>query len=484
MPDAKPQSLRQLLLSHELAFLFLVVVTGALGGFWAYFWQQTSAESIRLNGLAHIAQEIRSDLYRQVKEVALARLRDDPDTESVYAAHTKDIKARFNLLRQRSRGRAEAYAIQALQEGYGRLQADMNAIYDDAYLLNRMVRSSLLEPEYERQLLEKFEDAHLNFRGLINRQLDEQAAKLSQWTRFAPILIPVPIIVAILLLLFSRTSLRRGFLQPVQRIVQALRKKDERELRALSCAGGVAEIQEITTAINEMAEALERSRETLVDTERQAALGALVPVVAHNIRNPLASIRASAQLIEAAGPATETDEGKQAIIETVDRLERWVGALVSYLHPLTPNLRLVPATQLFEPTLALLKPRIEDKSLRIDRRPWDDHAQVSVDPDLMEQALYAVVTNAIEASPRGGTITLGVSVAEGKVLLTISDDGGGIAFAPEPTGLEPGPTTKKRGTGLGIPVAFKVCKAHGWELHYAVKDNASTVVTFRAGAAV
>jgi hypothetical protein len=86
--QAQAQSLRRLLLTHELAFIVLVAVAGALGGTWAYFWQQTSVESIRLNGLSHLAQEIRSNLYRQVKEVTLVQLRDDPNAEPIYSAST------------------------------------------------------------------------------------------------------------------------------------------------------------------------------------------------------------------------------------------------------------------------------------------------------------------------------------------------------------------------------------------------------------
>ena len=132
------------MLTHELAFLILVIVAGLLGGVWAYFWQETSSESIRLNGLAHVAQEIRSDLFRQINEVTLARLRDDPGVEKVHLEYTRSIKLGFNQLRQRSVSRAEAYAIQALQQAYSKIQVDMNEIFDDPYLLNRIVRQQAI----------------------------------------------------------------------------------------------------------------------------------------------------------------------------------------------------------------------------------------------------------------------------------------------------------------------------------------------------
>ncbi len=481
MPPTGSQSLRRLLFSHELAFFVLVAVAGGLGGMSAYFWHQTSAESLRLNGLAHSAQEIRSDLYRQVKEAMLAKLRDDPDAETIYEAYTKSIKERFNSLRQDSRSRAEAYAVQALQQAYSTIQVDMNAIFDDPYVLNRMIRSRLLDPRYEQALVGEFDSAFTNLRGLINQQLAVQADKVALWIRFAPFVIPVPILIAIILLLLSRASVRRGFVRPVQSLVAALRGHDVSVLATIPDPDGVSEVGEIARGIRDMASELERSRDALVDTERQAALGALVPVVAHNIRNPLASIRASAQLLEAGGADDEVRESREAIIETVDRLERWVSALVSYLHPLTPHTRQVPAAVLFDATVRLLKPRIEEKRLVLKRAPWDASVSVEVDPDLMEQALYALLTNAVEASPAGAEISISIDGGT-PVRLGISDQAGGLAFEPEPTGLEPGPTTKKRGTGLGIPVAFKICKAHGWDIEFDSEAGVGTRVTLTARA--
>ncbi len=478
------QSLRGLLLTHELAFLILVAVAGALGGVWAYFWQQTSAESIRLNALAHVAQEIRADLFRQVQEVALARLRDDPAAEKVYSEFTKVIKSGFNQLRRHSDSRAEAYAIQGLQQAYSTIQVDMNAIFDDPYLLNRIIRSKLLDPRYEQALVGDFETAFRNLRGLINQQLAEQARKIERWIRFAPFVMIVPIVIAIILLLSSRASLMRGFVRPVQAVVAAIRAMSAGDLSAGVDPGGVSEVGEIARGITEMARELERSRDALVDSERQAALGALVPVIAHNIRNPLASIRASAQILDHDGVDWEVKESQAEIIETVDRLERWVSALVSYLHPLEPQFRRVSAVSLFSATMSLLKPRFEEKAIEISRQPWDQAAQVDADPDLMEQALYAVLSNALDASPQGATITLSVTITGDRVVLGVEDSGGGIPFTPQPSGLDPGPTTKRMGTGLGIPIAFKVCKAHGWDISFAINSGVGTKVIVSAPEAV
>jgi signal transduction histidine kinase len=480
MQVAQPRSLRRLLLTHDLAFLVLVAVTGVLGGFWAYFWQQTSVESVRLNGLAHIAQEIRHDLSRQIREVVLARLRDDPEALKSYLARSKKIENRFNTLRRRSTSRAEDYAIQGMQKSYRVVQRDMNGIFQDPYLLNRIVRIKLLDPNYEQALLNEFEAAFTSFLGLINQELSAQERKIDRWVQIAPIVIPIPVVIAVMLVLFSRVSLHRGFVTPMRAIMVGTRRMSKGDLAVPLREGGVEEAAELARGINYMAEELEKSRDALVDTERQAALGSLVPVVAHNIRNPLAAIRANAQLLDHADQADEIDEAKTAIIETVDRLERWVTALVSYLHPLTPQMGQRVAASLFDASTRLLGSRLEESGISVVRDPWDHELMIEVDADLMEQAFYGLLSNAIDASPRHSTMRLGISADENSVEFTIADEGGGIPFNPEPSDLTPGPSTKRFGTGLGIPVAFKVCKAHGWDLKFDPVDGVGTNVTIKA----
>lgn len=474
------QSLRRLLLSHEIAFLLLVIVTGAIGGLWAYFWQQTSAESVRLNRLAHTAEEIRTVLFRQIKEVALARLRDDPGAQQVYSAFSKDIGQNFNTLRRLSNSRAEDYAIQDVQQAYRKLQSDMNKIFEDSYLLNQIVRIQVLDPSYEQALVGEFEKAFHNFQGLINQHLAQQEAKIETWTKFAPFIIPIPILVAGVLLLMSRVSLNRGFVRPMRRIMEGTRDISGGDLSRRLGEEGAAEIVALARGINHMASELAASRDALVDSERQAALGALVPVVAHNIRNPLAAIRASAQLLPHADSPAEVHETALAIIDSVDRLGRWVSALVSYLHPLKPYLTTRNATDLLDSILALIHPRLLEKAIVVERQPWVKDLMFEVDSDLMEQALYGLLNNAVEASPQGGRIRLGVEALGDRLRLSIEDHGGGIPFTPEPSDLTPGPTTKRFGTGLGIPVAFKVCKAHGWTLNFEVIPRSGTLVTIIA----
>jgi len=212
-----------------------------------------------------------------------------------------------------------------------------------------------------------------------------------------------------------------------------------------------------------------------VESERQAALGALIPVVAHNIRNPLASIRATAQMLDEMESREDLKESRQAILETIDRRGRWVNTLVSYLHPLEPSKRIVHAGNLLETAEDMLDAKLEEKNLQLIKRGWENDTELEMDPDLMEQALYCLLSNAIDASPVSGEIELSMIKAGYSFYFCIKDQGSGLMFEPRQGNLEPGPSTKKFGTGLGIPVAFKICQSHGWELDFSSNENGTVV---------
>lgn len=473
-------SLRRLLLVYELAFLGLLVVMGSISLLWAHFWQEASGESLRINQQTNETQQIRSDLFRQIKEVALTRLTENAAALKVYGEYSRQIDARFNTLRQRSASREEDRAIQSLQRSYRVIQTDMNKIFADPYLMNEVVRLKILDPRYEQALVGEFESGAERLRTLLARQSAALEARMEHWRSLAVMLLPLPVLLALALVLVIRERLRRGFVEPIGALTAGAAHYSRGDWEHRVPETGVTEVAGLARGMNAMAGEIVRTRDRLVESEKQAALGALVPVVAHNIRNPLASIRATAQLVDHADEPGELKEIKEAIVSTVDRLGRWVSALVSYLHPLKPHTSQANAAAMLEAALQLLAPRLEEKKLKVSAEDWDRTTRVEVDADLMEQALYGLLSNAADASPAGGTLYVTARRQGDRYVMSIADEGPGMPFIPQPGGLSPGPSFKRMGTGLGIPVAFKVCRAHGWSLKFGERDGGGTRVSVSA----
>ena len=466
MSILQPRALKTLLLVHETAFLVLVTVTGALGGMWTFYWLESSSELSRVDALLYEAQLVRGDLYRQLKEVVRARGIDDTKALREYYRHLHGIQRHFSQLKRRAEDEEERYAVKEMQTAYTRVQDAMNMIFTDPLLAGENVRFRILDPEYEAWLLRGFEQTFGQFSELITGRREKMELDLKRRTTLAPIVIPIPIVLAALLLWFSHRSLQRDFVLPMSAVAHGAQRISEGYFDHRIPEYGVEEVTQLAHSINDMARDLADSRNALVESERQAALGALVPVVAHNIRNPIAGIRAAAQMIDHVDETEESQDSRQAIIDTVDRLDRWVTSLLSYLHPLQPHRARSRLSKLVDDVLVTIRSKFEEKDLHLNRRGWEEDPDLYIDVDLLEQAVSGIILNAIEASPQGGEISFTIEPSTGSVALIIEDQGPGLAFDPKPGSLVPGPTTKRLGTGLGIPFAFKVCHAHGGTINF------------------
>ncbi len=473
MSVAPRRSLLNLLRFHEAAFLLLVAVTGALSGISTYFWQQTSAESVRITSLIFLNEQVRSELLLQIQEVFRARLLDEPRALLMY----RRINQLFNQLRQSSASGQEDLAIQNMQQAYREIQRDMNEIFSGSVSVEGAVSVRLFDPRFADHMVSRFDGPYGAFKSLLDGRHAELQDTMQRWTRYAPVGIPVVFLLAVLLVVLTSRILRADFVRPMATVKEGALIISGGHLEHRIPANGVTEVAEIAESINRMAGDLAHSRDALVEHERQIALGALVPVVAHNIRNPLASVRAAAQMLDEQATGDDIREGREAIITTIDRLGRWVNALVSYLHPLKPSPRLVRVGEMVEAALVVNRARIQEKGIDVVRENWEVDHTVSADPDLMEQALAGLIANAVDASPPSARLRVRFEVSEVAIELHIIDAGAGMPFSPQAGSLEPGPSTKRFGTGLGIPVAFKICHSHGWDLDFnAVAGGGTDVV--------
>ncbi len=98
------------------------------------------------------------------------------------------------------------------------------------------------------------------------------------------------------------------------------------------------------------------------------------------------------------------------------------------------------------------------------------------DQHLLEQVFYNLLLNAIEATPSHTKIEIHADIAEQSLRILIADRGPGMPFIPDPRAISPGPTTKRFGTGLGIPFVFKVCEALTASITFKPRDNGGTLI--------
>lgn len=223
-------------------------------------------------------------------------------------------------------------------------------------------------------------------------------------------------------------------------------------------------------------------QEQLVRNETLAAVGEMGSAVAHGIRNPLASIRSSAELsLEICPP--EHAEPARDIIAEVDRMENWVRELLGYAKPVAAQARPVDVGELVARNLADFERDTARRGIAIEARVEAGLPSVLADSLLLGQVLGSLLANAVEAMGKGGRITVSAA-REGKdILLRVADTGPGIAAEQLPRIFKPFFTTKPKGLGVGLPLAKRIVERFGGGIRVSSEAGRGTTVELRLPAA-
>jgi signal transduction histidine kinase len=210
------------------------------------------------------------------------------------------------------------------------------------------------------------------------------------------------------------------------------------------------------------AEALDRARLGLAQSEKLAALGQLAASISHEVRNPLAILRSTIQnLEEDAGSAEDIRRSCAFLRDEIDRLGRVTGSILGLARPVVPRPGRVRAGELFERVKLLQPLEVREKELRLEIRDASGTTEIDADGDLLGQALLGLVTNAAQAAPERGRVTLEARASDGEISLSVSDDGPGIPPVDRERIFEPFYSTRRDGHGLGLAVVRQIARAHG-----------------------
>ena len=253
---------------------------------------------------------------------------------------------------------------------------------------------------------------------------------------------------------------------------------------------------------------LEDAQAQLIQSEKLASIGEMSAAVAHGLRNPLASLRAAAQVaLHQMRETPAAREHLETIIEEVDRLDRRIGHLLSFSRPAPYHPMREQLAEVVGGVLPTFRPQLEDRAIELQTELPPDLPEVRVDPMQLEQALVEVLSNAIDAMPGGGRLAIrayserrsqsgdgmsppdrGGGAGEGGdpgacVVLEIADSGSGIPEQVLPNVCDPFFTTRPEGTGLGLAIAKRYVDQNGGSLEIVSRRGAGTTVRVRLPAA-
>jgi two-component system sensor histidine kinase PilS (NtrC family) len=210
---------------------------------------------------------------------------------------------------------------------------------------------------------------------------------------------------------------------------------------------------------------LRRMEEEVRRADRLAALGKLSAGLAHEIRNPLASMCGSVALLgKSPGLGDKERRLLQIVFREGERLEALVREFLAFARPAAPRMESIELRDLLDETLAVF--RLDAKAARLDVRAEAPQSSVRVRADAgqLRQVLWNLLSNAAEAAGQGGTVRTRLRHTGSMAVLEVEDSGPGI---PEPDLqriFDPFFTTKESGTGLGLAIVHRIVEAHGGQL--------------------
>jgi two-component system sensor histidine kinase PilS (NtrC family) len=217
--------------------------------------------------------------------------------------------------------------------------------------------------------------------------------------------------------------------------------------------------------------------------DRLTAVGRMAAGIAHEIRNPLASIAGSVQVL--AGISTLSDE-QRTLVNIVTRESERLNDIISdfLFYAREKNLKFAPTdlTTLLDDTLMLLKnnPRLTDAAIEIGRDYGADHPLADVDGDRMKQVFWNLAENAIQAMPNGGRLSVSVREQGQDWQVSFADTGHGIPASQLEKIFEPFQSGYKSGTGLGLAIVYQILQAHGAKIQVVSELEKGTefLITF------
>ena len=275
--------------------------------------------------------------------------------------------------------------------------------------------------------------------------------------------------------------LARSLGRPIAELAAEARKVATGEARPLRVRGG-GEIGELAQAFDKMLEDLEATRRRLAATSRVAAWREVARRVAHEVKNPLAPIRAAVETLRRLRARSDPefdayfDEATRTVLDEVHRIANIVTEFTRFARLPAPRPQELDLVELARQVALLHKPAASAVlEVKIERTP----PIVRADRDQIVQVLTNLVQNALDAvseRPEGGRVSLTLDTEGAEyATVTVADNGPGVAPEIAARLFEPYATTKEHGTGLGLAIAQRIAIEHDGELSYIGTSGAGAV---------
>jgi len=373
-----------------------------------------------------------------------------------------------------------------LADGVRKIETDIRGVAARVFKLHDSGQREAAYLTARQELVERLQPALAE----VNREIYRQAREFSVQRAFSQVAAIVAterrvlwsiIFLALVAGLAASWLISRSLARPLNELRHAMAVVGAGDLDHAIEPRSSDEIGDLARAFAQMTEKLRQSRAQLVQSEKLASIGQMAAGVAHGLRNPLASLRAAAQLAQhrVEGPAAR--EQLNAIIEQVDRLDLRIAHLLAFSRPAPFRPLRESVRALVDGALSGFAELLRQRRIELAVAVPPTLREIRVDPMRLEQALTEIISNALDAMSEGGRLEIAAQSQSGEgaaddVLLEITDSGPGIPAEILPNLCEPFFTTRPEGTGLGLAIAKRYVEETGGRLDIASRIGHGTTV--------
>lgn len=196
--------------------------------------------------------------------------------------------------------------------------------------------------------------------------------------------------------------------------------------------------------------------------------------ISHELRTPVTLVNSYLQLFSSSHPEVKSFPYWEDIVENMDLLKELLGNLSQYNSSHSLQRQPLALDQLAKDLLASLAPVFARRRIRIHTCFPEKLPLIAGDGLKLRQVFFNLLNNAMDAMPQGGSITIGLSLRESSIHLTIKDTGEGIPPENRNSIFQPFVTSKRNGTGLGLPIVRRITEAHGGTVTFTSTQGVGT----------
>jgi signal transduction histidine kinase len=275
----------------------------------------------------------------------------------------------------------------------------------------------------------------------------------------------------------------RKVLKPILILSKGVRRVGEGEVGVEIPVVGEGEIKELALSFNKMSRKLKEliddikaAQGNLVRTEKLYAIGEFSAGVAHEIRNPLSSIKMLIQALESKKQAISSKNF--AIIQgEIDRIDRIIKGFLAFTRPEKTEKKDVNINDILKEVITLTRPKMEQSSIHLKENLSSDLPTIKGNNDSLKQVFINLVLNAIQAmDEEGGTLSIETATYNGNLSTIIKDTGVGIPEKNLKTIFDPFFTTKDDGTGMGLALTYNIVNSHSGKIDIKSTPKIGTTI--------